>query len=209
MHPQSGTRSARIISSCLNKFNVLLLNGSSTTTLIAPQVGYAREQDSRLTQTSDLYYIRQCSDVLDFWDCTIPVKREIYRAITRTATKYECASTVWDSVSQKHTQLLEQIQRRAAEWVFNNYSDRTTGEHNSRFPQTSDLYMYHIRQCSDIFNFRDCTIPVKREIYRAIARLAMKNSEYDQEIPQSQTADNPVASRGRAAQPSRDTRKTN
>ena len=35
-----------------------------------------------------------------------------------------------------------------------------------------------------------------------------KNSEYDQEIPQSQTADNPMAPRGRAAQPSRDTRKT-
>ena len=34
-------------------------------------------------------------------------------------------------------------------------------------------------------------------------------SEYDQEIPQSQTADNPVAPRGRAAQPSRDARKTN
>ena len=34
-------------------------------------------------------------------------------------------------------------------------------------------------------------------------------SEYDQEIPQSQTADNPVAPRERAAQPSRDTRKTN
>ena len=34
-------------------------------------------------------------------------------------------------------------------------------------------------------------------------------SEYDQEIPQSQTADNPVAPRGSAAQPSRDTRKTN
>ena len=34
-------------------------------------------------------------------------------------------------------------------------------------------------------------------------------SEYDQEIPQSQTADNPMASRGRAAQPPRDTRKTN
>ena len=33
-------------------------------------------------------------------------------------------------------------------------------------------------------------------------------SEYDQEIPQSQTADYPVAPRGRAAQPSRDTRKT-
>ena len=34
-------------------------------------------------------------------------------------------------------------------------------------------------------------------------------SEYDQEIPQSQTADNPIAPRGRAAQPSQDTRKTN
>ena len=34
-------------------------------------------------------------------------------------------------------------------------------------------------------------------------------SEYDQEIPQSQTADNPVAPRGRAAQPSQDTKKTN
>ena len=34
-------------------------------------------------------------------------------------------------------------------------------------------------------------------------------SEYDQEIPQSQTADDPVAPRGRAAQTPRDTRKTN
>ena len=34
-------------------------------------------------------------------------------------------------------------------------------------------------------------------------------NEYDQEIPQSQTADNPVAPRGRAAQPSQDTRKIN
>ena len=34
-------------------------------------------------------------------------------------------------------------------------------------------------------------------------------SEYDQEVPQSQTADNPIAPRGRATQPSRDTRKTN
>ena len=49
--------------------------------------------------------------------------------------------------------------------------------------------------------------------YDAIAtvniRLLKIVSEYDQEIPQSQTADNPLAPRGRAAQPSRDTRKTN
>ena len=34
-------------------------------------------------------------------------------------------------------------------------------------------------------------------------------SEYDQEIPQSQTADKPMASWGRAAQQSLDARKTN
>ena len=34
-------------------------------------------------------------------------------------------------------------------------------------------------------------------------------SEYDQEIPQSQTADNPMAPQGRATQPPRDTRETN
>ena len=34
-------------------------------------------------------------------------------------------------------------------------------------------------------------------------------SEHDQETLQSQTADNPTAPRGRAAQPPRDTRKTN
>ena len=34
-------------------------------------------------------------------------------------------------------------------------------------------------------------------------------SEYEQEIPQSQTADNPKAPRGRATQPPQDTRETN
>ena len=43
-------------------------------------------------------------------------------------------------------------------------------------------------------------------LHKSIKKIA---SEYDQEIPQSQTADNPVTPRGRAAQPSRDTRKTN
>ena len=47
------------------------------------------------------------------------------------------------------------------------------------------------------------------DIRRHSACLVEIVSEYDQEIPQSQTADNPVAPRGRAAQPSRDTRKTN
>ena len=43
-----------------------------------------------------------------------------------------------------------------------------------------------------------------------ISIFSFRNSiEYDQEIPQSQTADNPVAPGGIAAKPSRDTRKSN
>ena len=44
--------------------------------------------------------------------------------------------------------------------------------------------------------------------FKTITKHRKIVSEYDQEIPQSQTADNPLAPRGRAAQPSRDTRKT-
>ena len=55
------------------------------------------------------------------------------------------------------------------------------------------------------YQFKVCYILYhgKIKLYRKIV------SEYDQEIPQSQTADNPVAPRGRATQQSRDTRKTN
>ena len=52
----------------------------------------------------------------------------------------------------------------------------------------------------------DCGSQFTSEIMKEVAKIV---SEYDQEIPQSQTADNPMAPRGRAAQPSRDTRKTN
>ena len=60
-----------------------------------------------------------------FKDCTIPVKKATYTAMVRLAMEY--ASTVWDPVTQKNIQLLEQVQRRAARYVFNNYSDRQPG----------------------------------------------------------------------------------
>ena len=49
----------------------------------------------------------------------------------------------------------------------------------------------------------------RRPITKIVSEYDQEISEYDQEIPQSQTADNPVTPRGRAAQPSQDTRKTN
>ena len=63
-----------------------------------------------------------------------------------------------------------------------------------------------------LFQFTNCvyiTNNVNSNIQLCNTCNYVKNSKYDQEIPQSQTADNPVAPRGRAAQPSRDTRKTN
>ena len=54
--------------------------------------------------------------------------------------------------------------------------------------------------------FRQIVCWMSGNQYQALVIIV---SEYDQEIPQSQTADNPVAPRGKAAQPSRDTRKTN
>ena len=58
--------------------------------------------------------------------------------------------------------------------------------------------------------YEHCDYVVIQQDIDALAEWESKIvSEYDQEIPQSQTADNPVAPRGRAAQPSRDTRKTN
>ena len=52
-------------------------------------------------------------------------------------------------------------------------------------------------------------INADRAFFSRLIVVAKIVSEFDQEIPQSQTADNPVAPRGRAAQPSRDTRNIN
>ena len=63
-----------------------------------------------------------------------------------------------------------------------------------------------IDQYSDIYKYIALA-----EAYRAAEHVkhAMKNSEYDQEIPQSQTAGKHMAPEGRATQQSRDTRKKN
>ena len=63
--------------------------------------------------------------------------------------------------------------------------------------------MSHQRQCGVMFCFD--IICLLGRFYNFLKIV----SEYDQEISQSQTADNPMEPRGRAAQqPSRDTRKT-
>ena len=67
-------------------------------------------------------------------DCTKPVKSAAYTAIVRPTVEY--ARTVWDPSNQKKIKSIEQVQKRAARFVYNNYTDRTPGcVTNSRIPQ--------------------------------------------------------------------------
>ena len=58
-------------------------------------------------------------------DCTKPVKAAAYTTMARPTLEY--ASTVWDPHSSAETHKLEQVQRRAARFVHNNYTERTPG----------------------------------------------------------------------------------
>ena len=59
---------------------------------------------------------------------------------------------------------------------------------------------YIQRQC--VLSMNTCTFEQNRGSMPTIKGLLKLVSEYDQEIPQSQTADNPMAPRGRATQAS-------
>ena len=62
------------------------------------------------------------------------------------------------------------------------------------------VYVLHMRK--DLL----CTPILTYQIGLDVSKIV---SEYDQEIPQSQTADKPIALGGRATQQLQDTRKTN
>ena len=87
-------------------------------------------------------------------------------------------------------------------------TDCDTGE--MLFPCVSKTYLIDL--CNQLFLESQATLLFCKSdlfTFRFIQKIYIIVSKYFQEIPQSQTADNPVAPQGRATQPSRDTRKTN
>ena len=58
-------------------------------------------------------------------ECTKSVKAASYTTLTRPVLEY--ASTGWDPTTQSHIQTLEQIQKRAARFVMNDFMTRTPG----------------------------------------------------------------------------------
>ena len=61
----------------------------------------------------------------NFKDCTTQVKAATYTTMVRPSLEY--ATTVWNPYLQKDTKAVEQVQRRAARYVLNDYSTRTPG----------------------------------------------------------------------------------
>jgi hypothetical protein len=53
------------------------------------------------------------------------VKSAAYTSMVRPTMEY--ASSVWDPTNRKKIGNLEKVQKRAARFVFNNYTDRTPG----------------------------------------------------------------------------------
>ena len=58
-------------------------------------------------------------------ECTKPVKAASYTTLTRPVLEY--ASTVWDPTTQSNLQTMEQIQKRAARFLMNDYTTRIPG----------------------------------------------------------------------------------
>ena len=61
----------------------------------------------------------------NFRECTRKVKTATYTTLVHPTLEY--ASAVWDPYKQKDAQLLENVHRRAARYVNNNYKDRSPG----------------------------------------------------------------------------------
>ena len=76
-------------------------------------------------------------------------------------------------------------------------------------PCDNNIVYHNWHRLFKVANSVNLDLPNARCLTESATKSKKIVSEYDQEIPQSQTADNPVAPRGRAAQPSQDTRKTN
>ena len=127
----------------------------------------------------------------------------------------EYASTVWCPVFKKDRVAIENVQTRATKLVSSishlPYSERLRAlglpSLEYRWERADVIQVYKILHDTDkvdknkLFTLSEFTSTRGHslKLFKLRSKIA---SEYDQEIPQSQTADNPMAPRGRAAQPS-------
>ena len=58
-------------------------------------------------------------------ECSIEVKKTAYTTLVRPSLEY--ASSVWDPHTAIDSQCIKQVQRKAAKFTYNNYTDRSPG----------------------------------------------------------------------------------
>ena len=98
--------------------------------------------------------------------CTTPIKAATYTTVVRPAVEY--ASTVWDPYRQRHIKAVEQVQRRAARYVCNNYTDRTPGRVTGMIQdlQSDSLEDHrHTSRLQMLFKIKHGLVDVKKELY--------------------------------------------
>jgi hypothetical protein len=99
-------------------------------------------------------------------DCTRTVKETSYTAIVRPTI--ESAATVWDPTSQNKIKALENIQRRAARFDTNNYTDRTLGWVTNMITSLGWQSLRQRRQNSRLcmlYNIQHNLIDINRDLY--------------------------------------------
>jgi hypothetical protein len=99
-------------------------------------------------------------------DCTRTVKETSYTAIVRPTIEY--AATVWDPTSQSKIKALENIQRRAARFVTNNYTDRTPGCVTNMITSLGWQSLEHRRHNSRLcmlYKIQHNLIDINRDLY--------------------------------------------
>ena len=99
-------------------------------------------------------------------DCTRTVKETSYTAIVRPTIEY--AATVWDPTSQSKIKALENIQRRAARFVTNNYTDRTPGCVTNMITSLGWLSLEHRRHNSRLcmlYKIQHNLIDINKDLY--------------------------------------------
>ena len=80
----------------------------------------------------------------NFRECTPKVKSATYTTMVRPTLEYTPA--VWDPYTQREAQLLEKVQRRAARYVNNNYTDRSPGSVTSMLEYLKWTSLEHRRR---------------------------------------------------------------
>ena len=126
---------------------------------------------------------------------SLPTRAKGEHYLNNVCSWYELLAQIQNNFTQIFL-IIKALLPKLPNWLCS--SDRTSAEAKNRTRYTRYFHLVQIQK-------HECFPLIKKFLILP----STKNSEYDQKIPQSRTADKPMASWWRATQQSWDTRKTN